>query len=312
MLPMAAGFLVTTNTSNGTAQTLNPGIVDPTNTYAGKTYSELAAGWWQHYMSLPTTNNPFVYILNHPIPLSVGQSGPVWFIAGNYETGGTHNYSNTIPAGVALFLLITDIEQDNAGCPTNDFTEAQLRTFAQTYQNDATNMTCTIDGKAVIGLTNVLNTPYRVQSTAFAYTCPPVRNVLHDLAGDSCYQNALGSDYTIPLAVEDGVFLLLSPLSAGHHVIHVTGAYIPGNFTENWTHYLTVQPVPLSVEVDTQPGQLRLTWQDSPDIYTLESSPVPNSTNWQASSASVVLSNGTFQVIVPTAQTNQFFRLRIQ
>ena len=85
------------------AQTINPGIVDPTNTYAGKTYSQWAAGFWQYYMSLPATNNPFVYNPVYPVsPLSTGQSGPVWFLCGNYSSGGTHVYTNTIPGGIAL------------------------------------------------------------------------------------------------------------------------------------------------------------------------------------------------------------------
>src|SRR5262249_46340711 len=152
---------------------------------------------------------------NRPIRLGVGQSGPVWFIGGNYASGGTHSFTNTIPAGVALFLLITDIEQDNTGCPTNNFAEAQLRAMARTFQNSATNMSCTIDGVSLTGLTNVLTTPYRVQSTAFAYTCPPVHNVLYDLFGETCYQNSLALNYTVPLAAEDGVFLLIAPLPAG-------------------------------------------------------------------------------------------------
>jgi hypothetical protein len=46
--------------------------------YFGKTYSQLAAGWWQYFMSLPTTNNPLYYIQdNPPVPMSTGQDGPV-------------------------------------------------------------------------------------------------------------------------------------------------------------------------------------------------------------------------------------------
>src|SRR5215471_16108069 len=41
---------------------INPGIIDPTNAYAGKTYGQLAAGWWQYFMSLPMTNSPLNFI----------------------------------------------------------------------------------------------------------------------------------------------------------------------------------------------------------------------------------------------------------
>ena len=164
------------------AQTINPGVIDPTSTYAGKTYSQWAAGWWQYYMSLPTTNNPFVFSSIYPIsPLSTGQSGPVWFLCGNYASGGTHAYTNTIPGGIALFTLFTDIEEDNSGCPPTSYTGAQLRAFAKSGEDTAGTMTCTIDGVAVSELANVLTTPYRVQSTLFSYSCPAVYNVLHDL-----------------------------------------------------------------------------------------------------------------------------------
>jgi hypothetical protein len=297
------------------AQTINPGIIDPTNSYAGKTYSEWAAAWWQHYMSLPATNNPFVYDPPYPAcPLSTGQSGPVWFICGNYANGGVHSFTYTIPGGVGLFMPITDIEQDNAGCPTtNNYTLHQLEAYAVTTQNNATNMTCTIDGVAVIGISNVLTTPYRVLSPAFAYTCPPVHNVLHDLFGLSCYQNFSGMPYTIPVAVEDGVFLLVAPLSAGAHVIDTACAFPTFNppFYANFTYHLTVQPVALTVTTASQPQSLVLTWPQTPDTYHLELSPDLGSSSWQTSNLPVLLSNQTYQVTAPIGTANQFFRLRL-
>jgi hypothetical protein len=265
-------------------------------------------------MILPATNNPFVYNPSYPVsPLGTGQSGPVWFIGGNYATGGTHNYTNMMPGGTGLFLLITDIHEDNVACPTtNNFTEAQLRAFAKSGQNNATSMSCTIDGVAIVGLTNVLTTPYRVQSTAFSYTCPSVHNILHDIFGDTCYENAAGISYTIPLAVEDGVFLLIAPLSVGQHSIHVTGAY-PGSppFTENWTHYLTVMPVTLTVNASAQPGSLVLSWPQTPDNFTLKASPTLSPPDWQPANLVVSTNNGILQATAPIGTTNQFFRLQL-
>jgi hypothetical protein len=295
------------------AQTINPGIVDPTNAYAGKTYSEWAACWWQHYMSLPATNNPFNQYGSQAAPLGLLQSGPVWYIGGYYAQGGSPSFTNTIPGGVALFLLLTDIEADNTGCPMTDYTEAQLRASASSTQDQATSMSCTIDGAALTALADGLTTPYRIQSTAFAYTCPPVHNVLHDVFGLSCYQNLSGIPYTIPLAVEDGVFLLVAPLSAGSHIIHVTGAYPTFNppFSENWTHYLTVQPVVLRASPSAQPGNLDLSWPQTPDSYTPESTSDLSSPNWQPAGLSVTLSNGVYQTTAPLGQGTRFFRLRL-
>ena len=295
------------------AQRINPGVIDPGSIYAGKTYSEWSAAWWQYYVSLPTTNNPFVYNLAYPVaPLGKNQSGPVWFIGGNYSTGGNHSYTNTILGGTGLFLLITDIEWDNANCPNlTSYTETQLRAFAQSNQNDATNMTCTIDGVPIAGLTDVQTTPYRVQSTLFDYICPATHNTLHDLEGLSCYQNNSGTPYAVTGAVEDGVFLLISPLSAGSHVIHVTGAYPSFGFTENWTQYLTVEPVTITVDANAQPGYLILSWPQTPDNYVIQSSSSLTPPDWQPANLVVTTNNEILQATAPVGTTNQFFRLQL-
>jgi hypothetical protein len=309
---LASAFLLAvTLTQPVEAQTINSGIIDPTDTYAGKTYSEWSAAWWQNYMRLPATNNPFVYNPSYPIsPLGTGQSGPVWFIGGNYATGGTHFYTNSIPGGIGLFLLITGIEWDNGGCPPTAYSETQLRAFAKSSQNNATNMTCTIDGVTVSGLTNTLTTPYRTQSTLFNYSCPAVHNVLHDIFGLTCYQNGTATPYTLNGAVEDGVFLMIAPLSVGSHIIYVTGAY-PGQFTENWTHYLYVNPVALTVDANTQPGNLLLSWPQTPDNYSLQASPGLNPPNWQPANLNITTNNGILQATAPVGPDCQFFRLQL-
>jgi hypothetical protein len=304
-------FLPGAGTPLGHAQNINSGIIDPTNTYAGQTYSQWAAGWWQHYMSLPATNNPFNQYGSSAAPLGLSQSGPVWYIGGYYAQGGSPSFTNTIPGGVALFLLLTDIESDNVHCPqTNSYMESELRAFAKTDQDTAYGMTCTIDGVPVNALANGSTTPYRVQSVAFSYTCPPVHNILSDVFGYTCYQANTGIPFYVPLAVEDGVFLMVAPLSAGQHVIHVTGAYT-GGFSESWTHHLTVQPVLLSVSPSALPGSLDLTWPQTPDSYTPESASDLSSPNWEPAGLTVTLSNGVYQTTALLGPGTQFFRLRL-
>lgn len=306
-------LLFCTGSLAGRAQSINPGIIDPTNSYAGRTYSQWAAGWWQHYMSLPATNNPFNQYGNHPAPLSLGQNGPVWYLGGYYAQGGAPSFTNTIPGGVGLFVLLTDVCVDHAACPTNNtLTEAQLRAMAKADQDQAFGMSCTIDGVAVSALANHLTTPYRVQSVAFSYTCPPVHNIQHDVFGLSCYQTNTGIPFSVDLAVEDGVFLMVEPLSAGNHVIHVTGSYT-GGFTENWTHHLAVQPVALTVGASPQPGYVYLSWPQSPDTYGVERSSSLSSPNWQAdTNLTVTLSDGVYSTTAPIWSDSQFFRLRVQ
>src|SRR5215471_483065 len=107
MLTLAATWI---GLAHGNAQSINPGIVDPTNIYAGKTYSQWSAAFWQYLMSLPTTNNPLLlYDSTYPIaPLHTAQTGPVWFISGRRPRTVpiVQSTTNTIPGGTALFLEI--------------------------------------------------------------------------------------------------------------------------------------------------------------------------------------------------------------
>jgi hypothetical protein len=291
---------------------INQGVVDPTNSYAGRTYNQLAAGWWQYFMSLPMTNTPLNYIQgNPPVPMSTGQSGPVWFMGGNYTGGMTLSFTNTIPS-VGLFLIISGIEKDNAGCPPTSYNEPFLRAWAGGGENGARGMSCTIDGVAIDQIDNVSTTPYRVQSPAFSYTCPAVENYLYDVRYNTCYcyENDSGTPYTIDGAIVDGVFLMISPLSIGSHVITTTVQF-GINFTADFTYYLTVQPAPLAIVL----GQNRhfvLSWPQSPDTYELQSSSSLSSPNWQpATNLTVSLTNGIYQATAPVGTANQFFRLRL-
>jgi hypothetical protein len=290
---------------------INPGIVDPTNSYAGKTYNQLAAGWWQYFMSLPITNSPLYYIPgNPPVPMSTGQSGPVWFMGGNYSTGGTLSYTNTIPS-VGLFLIISAIEKDNAGCPPTIYNEPFLRTWAGQTEYQASGMTCTIDDVPVSEIDNVSTTPYRVQSPLFSYTCPALENWLYDRRYSSCYcySNNSGMLYTIEGAMVDGVFLMISPLSIGSHVIHVTTQYSFG-YSADFTYYLTVQPASLNIAQE-QNQQFLLSWPQTPDAYVLESSASLSPSSWKAvTNLSLNLTDGIYRATGPIAVTNQFFRIR--
>ena len=296
----------------GARAQINPGIVDPTNTYAGKTYNQLAAGWWQYFMSLPTTNSPLI-ATNPLVPMSTGQSGPVWFVGGSYVSAGANSYTNTIPS-VGLFLIISAIEKDNAACPgPNHFNEPFLRTAAGDAENLVTNMSCTIDGVPISAIDDRRTTPYRVQSPAFSYNCPALHNYLRDYrnGGLPCYENNSGIPYTIDGAIIDGVFLMISPLSIGSHVITATAQFSFG-YSATTIHYLTVQAPPLSLGLN-QNSQVVLSWPQTPDTYAVESSSILEPPDWQPfTNLTINLSDGIYHATAPIAVTNQFFRLRLE
>lgn len=306
--------LLSVLTSIGYGQTINRGIIDPTNVYAGKTYAQWSAAWWQYYFSLPATNNPFVFVPSYPVPLAINQSGPVWFLGHNYLGGGVHSFTNTIPGGIALFSIVSGIEWDNVNCPTHDnFTLDELLAFATPIQDDATNMSCTIDGAVVDGLTDGLTTPYRVQSLLFNYMMPAVHNLEHDLFGLTCYQNSTGMPYTVNGAASDSIFLMIAPLSVGPHVLHITASYpdLSPPYLHDTTHYLTVQPVSLSVNPNRSPGSVVLSWPQTSDNYTLETSPDLLPGHWQTTNPPVTVLNLTNETSVNLGQNLQFFRLRL-
>lgn len=215
----------------------NPAIAPPQSHFRGLTYSEWSAAWFQWAYSLPFTDHP----LFDTADCSEGQTGNVWFIDGTRGAAGfpPAGRNCTIPAGTALFLALRAAYADNEGCDPTGTTiqrtsldESQLRDI---IGNIVTHILGTrgivIDGVEVQGLlvsdpaTGGLitdpNTPYRVQSPVYNYTIPALDNLLI-LDDGPCYSNPPAADLpglTVHGAVADGVYVMIKPLSVGHHTI---------------------------------------------------------------------------------------------
>ena len=233
----------------------------------GKTYAQWSAGWWQWNFSRPTTNSS----IQDTAPISIGQTGTVWFLGGTFGSSGARTRTGSVPEGTALFFPIVDSWADNANCPVDHYTTTQLRSIAASYQDQAFAMSCTIDGQNTVDL-NGASTSYRVQSPIFNYTVPGVHNYLYDLFGATCYLHLDGTPFAITGAVADGVYLMVAPLPAGLHTIHFSGA-IP-NFIEDITYNLTVVPTPvLTLALDGSGGYF-LRFNGVPDLgYRLQRAP---------------------------------------
>src|SRR5262249_28298732 len=158
-------------------------------------------------------------------------------------------------------------------CPLT-YTVGQIRQYTKDQVDQAINLSVTIDG-VVNYIDNVTNTPYRVQSPLFNYICPAVHNVMYDVFVRQCYYpNPGGPPFAINGAVVDGVFLLVAPLPAGQHTIQGSCSLPQFGFIENWTRDLTVLPVSLTASADSSAGSLVLTWPETPDKYTVETTDV--------------------------------------
>jgi hypothetical protein len=228
-------------------------ILPPNSHPYGMSYGEWSEAWWQWCFSLPVTSHP----LFDTADVSTGQSGQVWFIAGNF-TGTPVTRNVTIPSGKALFFPIFNAWGDNTDCNGAEMisdgnTEAFLRNLVKTtFIDPAQNLSCTIDGRTVTGLADPANSPYLVASPTpggFSYVIPSTDSLL-DYFGLTCWANNSGTPILVSAAiyhpVAEGFYLMVAPLSVGSHTIHCHGG--TSAFTEDFTYNITVVPGPAAVD----------------------------------------------------------------
>jgi hypothetical protein len=196
----------------------DPRVMPPHSEMYGVTYGEWSARLIDWVLSIPPANHPFF----NPDICDVKQSTPVWFMSGTFANVPVTR-SCTIPAGMAVFIPLVSWFTDNvAFCPgcTEDEMLAQLDMFMS--WTDYSSLGATIDGVDVSDLT-----AYRVQSPLTDFTVTSA-----NIAGWPI-------GFTTQL-VTDGVYLLLAPLSVGHHVIHIEAEIPATGFDLDMTYDVTV------------------------------------------------------------------------
>ena len=207
-------------------------VITPDSLAYARPYSEWSAEWWQWALSIPVANHP----LFDNGDCSVGQAGPVWFLGGkfcanNSPNCGTNNVvrSCAVPVGKALYIAVLNAE--NSVLETSSSTQiADLRAMNAGAMDGADSISLKIDGLKI----PQLKKNYRVQSPAFTFTMPD--DNLFSAIGEGPYP---GGSY-FP-AVDDGVYVMLSPLAPGQHLLHFHGSYPQFNFTLDITYHLTVK-----------------------------------------------------------------------
>lgn len=197
----------------------NHQVVPVTEAYAGLTYGDWAAAWWQWAFHIPA--NP-----DHPFfpggNTLLDQSGRVWFLAGVF---GTEVRNITIPSGIALFFPVVNSECSIFEPPPFHGDDAtSLAACANGFVDQTTNLAAEIDGKSVKHLGQ-----FRTQSPMFTIGPVPDPNIL------------VAPNGTITQSVDAGVYLLVSPLKPGHHTIHFKGTFT-GDGTIDTTYRITVNP----------------------------------------------------------------------
>jgi hypothetical protein len=231
----------------------------------GKTYGDWAAAWWQWALSMPPTNSP----LYDTAGCGGGQTGldgntgPVFFLGGKYCVAGSSctpgvvTRACTVPAGKALFFPVVNVEDTVLEEGTNPTPECNptnasppppttincLRQAVLDAMDTAANLSLQIDSQSIPN--DVLKTYFREQSPVFDFTLPNATNNLFVNGGEGpftgCSLAPAGVPGTCFIGVDDGVYVMLSPLSAGSHTLHFLGTIQQFNFSLNITYHLTVQ-----------------------------------------------------------------------
>jgi hypothetical protein len=194
-------------------------FVRPGDTYAGKTYGQWSAAWWQWAANISEPNSP----VDDPTGANcaVNQAGPVWFLAG---TPGTTSPRCTIPAGKAILFPVINGECSQP--EGNGTTEAELRTCAAGLM-DAVDQTSARVDEDDIPLGPPAKGRFRFVSPPFQITFAPNNGFYPD-----------GSVVGTGLSVADGFYVLLKPLRPGRHTIDWHGRAVFPDFTfEITTHY---------------------------------------------------------------------------
>ncbi len=198
---LAIGLLLTSAT-DASATNPNPGILPPQSTPFGQSYGEWAADWWTWLIEaggVPNGDETGEYC-------AVGQSGKVWFLAGEWGDEYAYQRECEVPAGKALFFPVQNYawlsfpDDPYIGFPDvpEPGGEDAVRALLADANDGSGGRSATIDGVAVQDLDD-----YRVTSPEFYAQWP------------GWYY--LGPNY------DDGWYLMLAPLSVGEHTISFTG-----------------------------------------------------------------------------------------
>jgi hypothetical protein len=205
----------------------------------GGPYAVLGTDWWQWVFSLPVHDSHGNVI--HPlltsgaVDCSLGQSGNLWFLAGNL--GGSTSRSCTVPRNTALFFPILNSWADNTGItePTN-LTLPQLQALAAFFVENPTSLHASVDA------VNIPITAANHGLAPFSYRAPNTDNLLQyfgeDVPGPGWPYGNTPIGVVVAPAASDGYWLEINPLGPGVHTVKFGGT--SGTFTVDITYTITV------------------------------------------------------------------------
>lgn len=232
-----------------------PRVLPPQSHPFGKTYGEWGAAWSQWSFMTTTENCPVTDTTG--ARALVNQSGQVYFLAGTFgENPGTPwaapnpvTRTVTIPTGIALCIPSSNwglvYPEDLPGVLPEDAVASMYEWLNAWFDPmPEADLECEVDGVAVKDLKS-----YRAQSEPFQIYAPAV-NVQNDLMDyftetHPCYPFDPPPWYPYyaegwHLSVSDGYYVMLAPLLAGAHTIHIRTGPAESPFCDVY-YNLTVQ-----------------------------------------------------------------------
>jgi hypothetical protein len=215
----------------------NPGILPPNSHAFGNTYGGWSGAWWQYAESqaLQPIADPT------GATCRAGQSDPVFFLVGTNNASGVATRDQcTVPAGKALSFPLVNAEyvhvpcngMNASVCDTNNTPQKAwdaLQSFVQ-FRSSFSALFASVDGVS-IGNLDPASTPYLACAGPVS-GCAPTFSVT--TPATDLFGNPPG---TYLVAVADGFYLLLAPLTPGAHTITFGGA---GQFRQDITYHLVV------------------------------------------------------------------------
>lgn len=199
---------------------------------ANLAFGPLSAKWWKWVAEQPATSNPYLSIDGTGCG-QAQQAGPLFFLAG-YPSGPITREGCVIPYGKAIFFPIVNVA--NIKTVSTETATELWRQLKEDVQWRALSTKVWVDQHPVPGIS--ASNPLWRGCVGPERGCVP-RSFSIDLPPDNIFGVA---DPVYELAVADGWYALIPPLSRGQHQIRWTGAarYGAGIQTQDVTYNLTI------------------------------------------------------------------------
>jgi hypothetical protein len=186
-------------------------------TVHGKTVYEWTSYWWKYVLSFPADTNPLADPTGSNC--TVGQSGPVFFLAGT-SGGSIVRNDCVVPSGKAILFPVVNVI---AAVPEDGTTFDEIKSLATNYMSHTVTVDASIDGVKV----DNLMANYRFPSPSFSF------NGANPGIFDPYYEGQH------KIAFSDGWWVMLAPLQPGAHRIYFKGHLVDPDYRANFTTEVT-------------------------------------------------------------------------